>query len=543
MKNFHGTSKAKDPFVAKEANASISCQGNSLSLVISLANNFWKRFCGLMFRKSFPEGWGLLLTHCNSVHTMFMRFPIDVIYLDNNGKIVKCIEGLKPWRFSFGGPEAEHCLELTTGVIAKNSVTSGDHLYHYYFDSVKPHGSLLSPAKSAHSARQTGATMVEFLFVSPIITMIGLGILQYSLLFFAKNNINHAAFMAARAGSVGNADLKSVQTAYNKALIPLYGGGRDAIELAQTLVTVNKDLLTNSRIEMLSPTKESFDDWSDDALKATIGKGASRVIPNSGQAFRDVKKIGSKSGQNIQDANLIKLRITYGYEMKVPFVKEIMKVYLKWLDPKDDVFHTQLVKDGRFPVVTHVTLQMQSDAIEPTNPVSTPGMGDNGNPSDPGDPPTGGDGKAPKCPLSGCSSTTSPNDGNGDSGGSCKLPMETVSSDVLFDFNSAVLKPAAQGQLNKIIEESKTRDFSSMTIRGYTDQIGSDSVNAKLSLDRANAVRDYLLKNGFPTGKSIDTEGKGATDPVVPLSSCTNVSTQKSCLAANRRVTFSWNKA
>ncbi len=349
--------------------------------------------------------------------------------------------------------------------------------------------------------------------------------------------------MAARAGSVGNADLKSVQTAYNKALIPLYGGGSDAIELAQTLVTVQKDVLTNSRIEMLNPTKESFDDWSDDALKATIGKGTSRVIPNSGQAFRDVKKIGSKSGQNIQDANLIKLRITYGYEMKVPFVKEMMKVYLKWLDPKDDAFHTQLVKDGRFPVVTHVTLQMQSDAIEPTNPVSSPGKGNNGNPSDPGDPPAGGDGKAPNCPLSGCSSTTSPNDGNGDSGGSCKLPMETVSSDVLFDFDSAVLKPAAQSQLNKIIEESKTRDFSSMTIRGYTDQIGSDSVNAKLSLDRANAVRDYLQKNGFPAGKSIDTEGKGAADPVVQLSSCTNVSTQKSCLAPNRRVTFIWNKA
>ena len=112
MKIFHGPSKAKDSFVAKEANANIYCQGNSLSLVISLADNFWKRFCGLMFRKSFPGGWGLLLTHCNSVHTMFMRFPIDVIYLDNNGKIVKCIEHLKPWRFSFGGPEAVHCLEL-----------------------------------------------------------------------------------------------------------------------------------------------------------------------------------------------------------------------------------------------------------------------------------------------------------------------------------------------------------------------------------------------------------------------------------------------
>ena len=70
--------------------------------------------------------------------------------------------------------------------------------------------------------RQHGSVMIEFTIVGPIITLLGLAILQYGLLFFAKNQINHASFMAARAGSVGNADVGKVKTAYIRALIPLY---------------------------------------------------------------------------------------------------------------------------------------------------------------------------------------------------------------------------------------------------------------------------------------------------------------------------------
>ena len=65
------------------------------------------------------------------------------------------------------------------------------------------------------------------------------------------------------------------------------------------------------------------------------------------------------------------------------------------MDPRTDSFHTQMVNAGRIPLVSEVTIHMQSDAIE-GKPVSTPGQGNNGSPSNPGDTPTT-PGKPPSC--------------------------------------------------------------------------------------------------------------------------------------------------
>jgi hypothetical protein len=129
-----------------------------------------------------------------------------------------------------------------------------------------------------------------------------------------------------------------------------------------------------------------------------------RVIPNAGQAYKS-QAIGATSGQTIQDANLIKLRITHGYLPKVPFINKIYATYLKWLDPQTDAFHTKLVNAGRIPVVTSVTLHMQSDAIEPGAPVSSPGPGNNGNPTNPGSPPISNN-PPPDCSNFGCDMPT-----------------------------------------------------------------------------------------------------------------------------------------
>lgn len=234
--------------------------------------------------------------------------------------------------------------------------------------------------------RQRGATMTEFVVVAPILTLLGLAVLQYGLLFFAKNQVNHATFMAARAGTTANADLGAVRRQFARAAIPLYGGGRDSAELARAYARSSADIALNTRIELLNPTRESFDDWSDSTLQHTVGSGR-RVIPNRGLAFRDPNHVKQASGQSIHDANLIKIRVTYGYAPTVPLIRLIYARYLRWLDPGNDPFHTFLVNTNRIPVVSHATLHMQSDAIEPGNPVSLPGPGNNGQPTDPGAPP------------------------------------------------------------------------------------------------------------------------------------------------------------
>ncbi len=262
---------------------------------------------------------------------------------------------------------------------------------------------------------QRGAAVVEFVIVGPIITFLGMAILNYSLMFFAKSQINHATFMAARAGSMANAKVATIKEAYQRALIPLYGGGQSSEELAAAYAKAGADLTADTfRVEVLSPTKESFDDYATDtALNAQYG---ARAIPNTGMALKaNLDAVGANSGQTLQDANLLKLRVTYGYEPKVWLLGTAYKKYLQWLDTGADSFNTQLIDSGRIPMVSHVTIEMQSDPVEQTDSggktllASNPGQGNNGAPTDPGTPaPT--DKEPPKCLTMGCSVTYTPSD-------------------------------------------------------------------------------------------------------------------------------------
>ena len=88
---------------------------NGATLDVELADNFFGRLLGLMFRRRLPEGRGLLLAPCNSVHMLFMRFAIDVVYLDENFRIKKIVRDLTPWlgmSVCFG---AWGALELVSG--------------------------------------------------------------------------------------------------------------------------------------------------------------------------------------------------------------------------------------------------------------------------------------------------------------------------------------------------------------------------------------------------------------------------------------------
>ena len=98
---------------------------NGATLEIELADNFLKRLRGLMFRRRLEEGRGLLLAPCNSVHMLFMRFAIDVIYLDENFCIKKIVRNLTPWlgmSFCFG---AWGALELPSGEAQRLNLVVG----------------------------------------------------------------------------------------------------------------------------------------------------------------------------------------------------------------------------------------------------------------------------------------------------------------------------------------------------------------------------------------------------------------------------------
>jgi outer membrane protein OmpA-like peptidoglycan-associated protein len=350
--------------------------------------------------------------------------------------------------------------------------------------------------------RQHGAAMAEFIVVGSVLTLLGLAILQYGLLFFAKNQMNHAAFMAARAASMSHASLDQAKEAYIKAMVPMYGGGRDATELLEAYGKAKADIEAHTTIEMLNPTKESFEDFNDPTLQAVLGKGKgkdgadARVIPNTALYARKAE-VKDNSGQTIQDANILKLRITQDYEPKVPLMKPLF--------------------GERVAVVNVVTVQMQTDAIEPQSTVSSPGKGNNGTPVDPAPPQPPASSPIPgdpaQTPAPGATPPGTPSCPEG------QTLVETAQADVLFDFDKSTLNDSGKQTLDALIEQAKQQRFESLTITGFTDPLGSDAYNNKLSLDRAAAVRDYLQSHGFPN-KPITVQGKGATELKKSLTDC-----------------------
>ncbi len=90
----------------------------------------------------------------------------------------------------------------------------------------------------------------------------------------------------------------------------------------------------------------------------------------------------------------------------------------------------------------------------------------------------------------------------------------TFGSDELFDFDKATLKPGALVALDDLVAKLKGATvLNTVTVTGHTDGLGGVAYNQKLSVRRADAVRDYLVAHGVPANK-IQTAGKGKSEPV-----------------------------
>lgn len=90
-----------------------------------------------------------------------------------------------------------------------------------------------------------------------------------------------------------------------------------------------------------------------------------------------------------------------------------------------------------------------------------------------------------------------------------------LASDVLFDFDKADIRPAAQNALKQVGTIIKEKAKGSVRIEGHTDAKGADSYNEKLSNRRANSVKDWLVKKEGLKDVPFSTSGFGAKNPVV----------------------------
>lgn len=102
-------------------------RGTSIGDRIEAALTSAQRRTGLLKQRSLDEGCGLWIVPCEAVHTFFMKFAIDLIYIDREHRVKGAVRALRPWRFSMCLP-AHSVLELPPGTIDRTGTRNGDRL-------------------------------------------------------------------------------------------------------------------------------------------------------------------------------------------------------------------------------------------------------------------------------------------------------------------------------------------------------------------------------------------------------------------------------
>ena len=100
-------------------------RGTTIARHIDIAASFWARAQGLIGRADLPADHALVLHPCNSVHALFLTFPLDVIYLDRDDRVLR-VFCLRPWHV---GPivwRSRTVIELPTGTAARTEIVAGD---------------------------------------------------------------------------------------------------------------------------------------------------------------------------------------------------------------------------------------------------------------------------------------------------------------------------------------------------------------------------------------------------------------------------------
>jgi len=248
--------------------------------------------------------------------------------------------------------------------------------------------------RESTATRQRGASMAEFITIAPILMLIGLGTVQAGLVYHGKTTLNYATFEAARAGATRHAQPGPMRRELGARLGAIYGGdgstemvanaiARSMIEL-ESPVNLDGSLAPPTRLEILNPTIEAFDAWG----KPSLEHDNRTVIPNSHLRHQNASAGAGTPGLTLRDANLLKIEVTHGFELKVPLVSKLLTGALTVIDPENALFYAA----GRLPIKSVATVRMQSEAwkesIELANaaPVSSGVPDETADPSDPSSP-------------------------------------------------------------------------------------------------------------------------------------------------------------
>jgi hypothetical protein len=184
-------------------------------------------------------------------------------------------------------------------------------------------------APSAFSRRlgQRGQSMVEYLIILPSLLLLVLGAVQFGLLYQIKSQVNYATFAAARQGALKNGSTTAIKDAFAAGMTPIFtnkpnfegmvrGRAVGAIEAFNPLVTT---------IARINPPEGVKDDTNLLIEDPTAAAGSNNwILPNDNLQYRNASTLGSSTGRNIQDLNILKIRVTYCAKMIVPLANVVI---------------------------------------------------------------------------------------------------------------------------------------------------------------------------------------------------------------------------
>jgi hypothetical protein len=225
-----------------------------------------------------------------------------------------------------------------------------------------------------------GVSLLEFVIVFPLAALFVLGLIQTGFVYMAKLTLNHATFMAARAGSMHNANQAVIKEAVIRGLTPFYQDSTDtntSTRLGKAYLAAKVDAIAFVQVDKpLSPSPDAFADFG---VKDPTSKVV--YIPNDHLEWRDLS-VGAKSKVNIRDANLLKIRVVYGYHLKIPLMAGVLKRVMcsgsigvqAWGNvslleslyglKKPDLCARYYLLD-RMPIESTAIIEMQSPAFQP----------------------------------------------------------------------------------------------------------------------------------------------------------------------------------
>lgn len=214
---------------------------------------------------------------------------------------------------------------------------------------------------------ERGQSLVEFCVVVPAFIFLVLATFQFILIYRAKTTLDYATLEAARSGAIHNPgarkDLRGdIRGGLARGLTPLFATKADLASYGMARLRAEREVRLHADVEIVSPTRQAWQAYRE------RGYDGRYALPNDNLAFRD--RSVRAAGVNVQDANLLKIRVVYHYPLIVPFVDRVISGTSALLrgDWRDDVRlrNDPLGNYRRLPIESSAVVRLQWPIDDPS---------------------------------------------------------------------------------------------------------------------------------------------------------------------------------